>query len=258
MSPNRLEGKVAIVTGAAKGIGKGIARILAAEGARVVIADVDEPRGLATAEELRQAGHEADFVRTDVTKRSDAESMASFAVSRFGGLHILCANAGVFPSARIEDMTEADWDLVHNINLKGTFFTVQACLPHMRQQRYGKIVVTSSITGPVTGFPGWAHYGASKAGQMGFIRTLAIEVARDNITVNAVQPGNILTEGMADVGEEYIRQAEAVIPMGRLGTPEDVAYAVLFLASDESNYITGHAIVVDGGQILPESPLALA
>lgn len=213
---------------------------------------------MATAEELRQAGHEVDFIRTDVTKRSDAEAMASFAVSRFGGLHILCANAGIFPSARIEDMTEADWDLVHNINLKGTFFTVQACLPHMRQQRYGKIVVTSSITGPVTGFPGWAHYGASKAGQMGFIRTLAIEVARDNITVNAVQPGNIRTEGMEDVGEEYIRQAEAVIPMGRLGTPEDVAYAVLFLASDESNYITGHAIVVDGGQILPESPMALS
>ncbi|MFS8533124.1 3-oxoacyl-ACP reductase FabG [Sphaerobacter thermophilus] len=258
MSPNRLEGKVAIVTGAAKGIGKGIARVLAAEGAKVVIADVDEARGMATAEELRQAGHEVDFIRTDVTKRSDAEAMASFAVSRFGGLHILCANAGIFPSARIEDMTEADWDLVHNINLKGTFFTVQACLPHMRQQRYGKIVVTSSITGPVTGFPGWAHYGASKAGQMGFIRTLAIEVARDNITVNAVQPGNIRTEGMEDVGEEYIRQAEAVIPMGRLGTPEDVAYAVLFLASDESNYITGHAIVVDGGQILPESPMALS
>ncbi|MDI3341977.1 MAG: 3-oxoacyl-ACP reductase FabG [Sphaerobacter sp.] len=255
---SRLQDRVAIVTGAAKGIGKGIARVLASEGARVVIADVDEAQARATVDELRQAGYEVDMVRTDVARLADAEQMARFTVERFGRLDILCSNAGIFPSARIEDMTEADWDRVHAINLKGTFFTIKACLPYMRQQRYGKIVVTSSITGPITGYPGWAHYGASKAGQMGLIRTLAIEVARDNITVNAVQPGNIRTEGMAGVGEEYIRQTEQVIPLGRLGDPEDIGYAVLFLASDESRYITGQGIVVDGGQTLPESPLALS
>lgn len=258
MSPNRLDEKVAIVTGAARGIGKGITRVLASEGARVVIADVDETQGQATAEELRQAGLEVDFIRTDIAQQADTQAMARFAVDRFGGLDILCANAAVFPTARAEDITEADWDLVQDVNLKGTFFTVQACLPHMRQQRYGKIVVTSSITGSITGYPGYLHYSASKAGQMGFVRTLAIEVARDNITVNAVLPGTILTEGVAAAGEDFIRQTEKGIPMGRLGTPEDIAYAVLFLASDESRYITGQGIVVDGGQILPESPVALA
>jgi len=127
----------------------------------------------------------------------------------------------------------------------------------MIKQNYGKIVITSSITGPITGFPGWAHYGATKAGINGFIRTAAIEFAKHNITVNAVLPGNIRTEGMDTVGEEYIRQSEQSIPMGKLGDPEDVAYAMLFLASHDSKYITGQTIIVDGGQILPESKLAL-
>lgn len=258
MSPKRLDGKVAIVTGGAKGIGLGISRVLATEGAKIVIADIDADHGKAAVDALRQDGHEVDFIQTDVSRLADNEAMARFALERFGGLHILCSNAGIFPSARIEDMTEADWDQMQNVNLKSTFFAVKACLPHMREQRYGKIVVTSSITGPVVGYPGWSHYGASKAGQMGFIRTLAIEVARENITVNAVQPGNIRTEGMDDVGEEYIQQTAQAIPMGHLGEPADIGYAVLFLASDESKYITGQGIIVDGGQLLPESPLALS
>lgn len=257
MSPKRLDGKVAIVTGAAKGIGKAISRVLASEGAKVVLADIDEAQGRATVDELRQEGHEVDFIRVDVSKKADAAAMAEFAVTRFGGLDILCANAGIFPVVPIEDMTEEDWDQMQAVNLKGTFLTVQACLPHMRQQRYGKIVVTSSVTGPITGFPGLSHYGASKAGQLGFIRSLAIEVARQNITVNAVQPGIIRTEALTGLEEEFLRQSEQYIPMGKLGDPEDIGYAVLFLASDESKYITGQSIVVDGGQLLPETPFVL-
>ena len=123
----------------------------------------------------------------------------------------------------------------------------------MKKRNAGRIVLTSSITGPMTGYPGWAHYGASKAGMLGFMRTVAIELAKDHITVNAVLPGNIMTEGLDDVGEDYLRRMEQSIPMARLGDPKDVAYAALFLASPEANYITGQTLVVDGGQTLPES-----
>jgi 3-oxoacyl-[acyl-carrier protein] reductase len=253
----RLDNKVAIVTGSGKGIGKAIARVFAAEGAKILVADIDANTAQKTAEALQKGGAEAAFVKVDVSKKADTDNMARMAVERFGRIDILCNNAGIFPSVRIENMTEEDWDKVHGINLKGTFFTVKACLPQMIKQNYGKIVITSSITGPITGFPGWAHYGATKAGINGFIRTAAIEFAKHKITVNAVLPGNIRTEGMDTVGEEYIRQSEQSIPMGKLGDPEDVAYAMLFLASHDSKYITGQTIIVDGGQILPESKLAL-
>jgi 3-oxoacyl-[acyl-carrier protein] reductase len=127
----------------------------------------------------------------------------------------------------------------------------------LKQSPYGRIVLTSSITGPVTGFPGWAHYGATKAGMLGFMRSAAIELAKYGITVNAILPGNIETEGVGEIGEEYRRQMEAVIPFKRLGKPEDVANAALFFASDEASYITGQTLIVDGGQVLPESSLAL-
>jgi 3-oxoacyl-[acyl-carrier protein] reductase len=256
---DRLKGKASIVTGAGEGIGRAIAQVFAAEGAKVLVADIDENAARATAEDLGRDGAEASAVRVDVSSAADAEVMARAAVDRFGCIDVLCQNAGIYPEVRITDMTEADWDRVHAINLKGTFLTVKACLPQMIRQGYGRIVITSSITGPRTGNPGLAHYAAAKAGINGFIRTAAIEFANHGITINAVEPGNIMTPGMEDqLGADYIRAQEQSIPLGKLGEPEDIAYAMLFLAGNEAKYITGQTIVVDGGQTLPESRFAVS
>ena len=135
--------------------------------------------------------------------------------------------------------------------------SVKACLPALERSGHGRVVVTSSITGPITGFPGWSHYGASKAAQLGFVRTAAIELAGRGITINAVMPGNIVTEGLTELGPEYRRQMEASIPQGKLGKVEDICNAALFLATDEASYITGQTIVIDGGQVLSESIMGL-
>ena len=249
----RLDQKSAVVTGATKGLGRSIASVFASAGASVLVVGRDEPGGAGTVNAIKEAGGRASFFKADVSCRQDLEAMARAAEDAHGGIDILCSNAGIFPSARIEQMSEQEWDTVHSVNLKGTFFAVQACLPYMKKRNAGRIVLTSSITGPITGYPGWAHYGASKAGMLGFMRTVAIELAKDNITVNAVLPGNIMTEGLDDVGEQYLERMKQCIPMARLGDPEDVGYAALFLASGEAKYITGQTIVVDGGQTLPES-----
>jgi 3-oxoacyl-[acyl-carrier protein] reductase len=144
------------------------------------------------------------------------------------------------------------------VNVKGTFFMVQAALPALTASGHGRVVVTSSITGPITGFPGWSHYGASKAAQLGFIRTAAMELAPKQITINAVLPGNIVTEGLAEMGQEYVDAMASTIPAGRLGTVADIGNAALFFATDEAAYITGQTLVVDGGQVLPESLAAMA
>jgi 3-oxoacyl-[acyl-carrier protein] reductase len=154
-------------------------------------------------------------------------------------------------------MTAEDFDQVMAVNLRGTFLAVSACLPAMKARGAGRIVLTSSITGPITGYPGWSHYGASKAGQLGFMRTAAIELAPFNITMNAVMPGNIATEGLASLGPEYAAKMAASIPAGRLGSGDDIANAALFFCSDEAGYITGQTLTIDGGQVLPESMMAL-
>jgi 3-oxoacyl-[acyl-carrier protein] reductase len=192
----------------------------------------------------------------DISRQEDVAKLRKGAVG-LGGLDVLCANAGIFPDARLADLTEEDIDRVLGTNLKGSILSVQACLPLLRASGRGRVILTSSITGPVTGYPGWTHYGASKAGQLGFMRTAAIELARDGITVNAVLPGNIMTEGLAGLGEDYISGMTAAIPMGRLGTVDEIGHAALFLATDEAGYVTGQTIVVDGGQVLPESPEAV-
>src|SRR5215470_16532739 len=151
------------------------------------------------------------------------------------------------------EMTPAELDEVLSINLKGTFYVVQSALPALAASGHGRVIVTSSITGPVTGFSGWTAYGASKAGQLGFLKSAALELAKQKITVNAIMPGNIATEGLADMGAEYIAGMEAAIPLGHLGSVADIAAAALFFASDEAGYITGQTLVVDGGQIIPES-----
>ena len=146
--------------------------------------------------------------------------MAAASVERHGGIDILCSNAGIFPSARIEEMSEEEWDTVNSVNLKGTFLVVKACLPHMRQRSEGRIVLTSSITGPITGFPGWAHYGATKAGMLGFMRTAAIELASHNITINAVLPGNIMTEGIRRCRRRLPAPDGTVHPHGKTRRPQ--------------------------------------
>ena len=255
---DRMKDRITIVTGAAKGLGRGIARVFAAEGATLVIADIDARAGEATAAELaKNARGGVEFVQTDVTSRDSCDAAVRAVLEEHGRVDVLVNNAGVYPQAALDEMTEADWDSVFDINVKGMFFMVTAVLPGMRQRGYGRIVLTSSVTGPVTGYPGWAHYGATKAAMLGFMRSAAIEVARQGITVNAVMPGNIMTEGVEELGQEHIDAMAAAIPMMRLGEPEDVGYAMLFLASDDAGYITGQTIVVDGGQLLPESAGAL-
>jgi len=254
---NTLENRVAVITGGTKGIGKGIARVFAAKGARVVISGRSVAEGEACATELSQAGGSVVFIRADVTKREDLETLADAAAKMYGGIDILCANAGVFPACKLDDMTEADWNHVFDVNLKGMYFSVKACLPWLKKSAAGRIVLTSSITGPITGFPGWSHYGATKAGMLGFMRTAAIELAKFGVTVNAVLPGNIATEGLDGLGADYMRSMASSVPLKRLGTVDEIGYAAAFLASGEASFINGHALVVDGGQILPESLQAL-
>jgi 3-oxoacyl-[acyl-carrier protein] reductase len=249
-----IAGRAVVVTGGTRGIGKGIATVFARAGARVLITGRDEAAARQAVEDTGAAG----YLLADVSRKIDCVAVAAQAREQLGGLDVLIANAGIFPSSRLEDMTEEEIDQVLGANLKGTILTVQACLPLLRQSGHGRVILTSSITGPITGYPGWAHYGASKAGQLGFMRTAAIELARDGVTVNAVLPGNIMTEGLADLGEEYINGMTAAIPMRRLGTVEDIGHAALFLATDEAGYVTGQTIVVDGGQVLPESPEAVS
>jgi 3-oxoacyl-[acyl-carrier protein] reductase len=252
-----VKNKTVIVTGASKGIGKGIARVFAMHQAKVMIVARSEKEGLQAVEEIKSSGGCAAFSKGDVTNREDMNRIAKKTVESFHGIDILCANAGIFPSAKLEEMTETQWDSVVNVNMKGMLFAIQACLPHLKTSKAGRVILTSSITGPITGFPGWSHYGATKAGMLGFMRTAAIELARHKITINAVMPGNIITEGLEDLGDDYLNTMAASIPLKRLGTVEDIGNAMVYFASEEAGYVTGQTIVVDGGQVLPESLEAL-
>ncbi len=244
----RLENQVAIIVGAARGIGKGIAVRFAEEGAKLVLCDMEVEAGEATARELGAA-----FIRTDISQLPDAEAAVALALERYGRLDILVQNAGIYPWQLIEDTTPDDWDRVMATNLRGSFIAARAALPTMKAQGSGRLLYTSSITGPHVSSPGHGHYSASKAGINGFIRAAAIEFSGYGITVNGVEPGNILTEAIQlHRSPAFIKSMEDAIPLGRLGSVRDVANAFLFLASDEASYITGTTIVVDGGQLLPE------
>lgn len=253
-----IAGRSVVVTGGTKGIGKGIARVFARAGANVLITGRDEAAAAATAAELTAlGGGTVTYLLGEVADRAACDAMAATAIERNGGIDVLCANAGIFPDAKLAAMTEADLDLVFGTNVKGTFYAVQACLDALTASGRGRIILTSSITGPITGYPGWSHYGASKAAQLGFMRTAAIELAPRGITVNAVLPGNVITEGLEDLGADYMRSMEMSIPQRRLGSVEDIGNAALFFASDEAAYVTGQALAIDGGQVLPESLAAL-
>jgi 3-oxoacyl-[acyl-carrier protein] reductase len=252
-----LKNKSVIVTGGTKGIGKGIATVFAGLGAQVCIIGRNESDGAAVVEAVRQSGGSIKFCRGDVKEPADMEKTAATVAAEVGGVDILCANAGIFPLAKLEELTGSVWDEVFATNLKGMLFSIQACLPYLKRSVAGRIVLTSSITGPLTGYPGLAHYGATKAGMLGFMRTAALELARFKITINAVLPGNILTEGVSDLGSAYLDTMSASIPLKRFGTVEEIGHAVAFLASEMAGFITGQTLVVDGGQTLPESLQAL-
>ena len=252
-----LAGRSVIVTGASKGIGRGLAKRFAEAGCRVTVVARSAEAAKVVAEDIAVAGGAAIPVAADVSTEEGVAAMAAAALGHFGSIDVLCANAGIFPASKIGEMSVAEFDEVMGINLRGTFLSVRACLPELTKTGRGRIVLTSSITGPNTGFPGWSHYGASKAGQLGFMRTAAIEFAPLGITINAVLPGNIATEGLLSLGADYAASMAAAIPMKRLGSVEDIANAALFFATEEAGYITGQTLVVDGGQLLPESPAAL-
>ena len=247
-----LQDRSVLVTGGSKGIGKGIARVFQRAGARVMIVGRGREAAEATARELG-----CEYAVGDVSRWDDVQRIVSETVEAFGGLDVLCANAGVFPQTKIIDMDPDEWDTVQSINAKSAFLAVKAAIPQFEKQNKGRIILTSSITGPVTGFPGWSHYGASKAAQLGFMRTAALELAKYNVTINAVLPGNIYTEGLADLGSDYAQTMAKSIPLKRLGSVQDIGNAALFFATDEAGYITGQCLTVDGGQLLPESLEAL-
>jgi len=247
-----LEGRVAVVTGGASGVGAGIARVLASEQARVAIADLDAPAAERLAEELRGQGHDAIAIAVDVVDRGAAEAMAAAALDRWGQIDILAANAGIYPQARIEEIEDELLDRIMDVNLKGALHSIQACLPAMRRRRYGRVVLSSSITGNHVGAAGFAGYGASKAAMLGLMRGAALEVVGDRITINAILPGNVRTAGFEALEQTYREQILRAIPMGRLAEPEDLGWAVRYLASEEAGYITGQTLILDGGQLLPE------
>ncbi|MCR1785554.1 3-oxoacyl-ACP reductase FabG [Nocardioides carbamazepini] len=247
-----------LVTGGSQGIGVGIARAFATAGAQVVVTGRSAERLAAACERLAGEGAAVTGLVADVARRDGCHRMVAEAAELLGGLDVLCANAGVYPEQRIEDLTEEFVDEVLDTNLKGTIFAVQAAVPHLVASGRGRVVVTTSITGPTTGYPGLAVYAASKAAQLGFVRTAALELAPHGITVNAVSPGAIRTEGLAGLGEEAIDAMTRVIPAGRLGEPDDIGAAALYLAGLGASFVTGQELVVDGGQVLPEHPDAVS
>ena len=258
MGKARLEGKVAIVTGSGQGIGEAIAKVFADEGARVVVATRTEAHGARTVKAIQDAGGEAMLATVDIGDREQATAVVAKAVKQYGRIDILVHNAASFLGGPVEEYSEDDLETVLSVNLKACFRLSKACIPHMKKQGGGRLLFTSSVTGPRVAMPGTAYYAASKGGINAFIRTASLELARDNITVNGVEPGYIRTPAMdllAD--EEGLKQMAKYIPMGYIGAPEDIAYCMLYLATDEARYLTGQTIVVDGGSTLPESPAFL-
>ncbi|MBM4338543.1 MAG: 3-oxoacyl-[acyl-carrier-protein] reductase [Deltaproteobacteria bacterium] len=241
-----LLGKVALVTGGAQGIGKAIALLLAKNGADVAISDINLEKAQETANEIQGMGQRSLALKANVADLKEVEQMVEAIVQQLGRIDILVNNAGITRDRLILRMTEEDWDAVLNVNLKGTFNCTKAAIRYMSKQKSGKVVSIASVTGEM-GNAGQANYGASKAGVIGFTKTIAREFAARGINVNAIAPGYIqtaMTDAVPDKAKEMLKQ---MIPMERLGQPEDVAEAVLFLVTERSSYITGQVLNVNGG-----------
>jgi 3-oxoacyl-[acyl-carrier protein] reductase len=245
-----LSGKVALVTGASRGIGSGIAERLAGQGACVVVNYRTSAQGAeATVERIRQSGGEAVAIQADVSQSAEAQGLIKEAIAAWGGLDILVNNAGTTRDMVIMMLKEDDWDTVIRTNLTSTFYCSKAAVRHMMRKRYGRIVNITSVVG-LAGQSGQTNYAASKAGIIGFTKSLAKEVGSRGITVNAIAPGYVPTALTNVLSDEQRAQAVAMTPLGRLGTVEDVANAVVFLASDEASFITGQVLSVDGGLVM--------
>lgn len=247
MCEKRIDGKVAIVTGGAQGIGQGICFRLAEEGAKVAILDVNSEAAKKTAQEIEKSGGTALALKVDVTQSSEVDAAVKQVLSKFGKIDILVNNAGISLVSKVANMTDEIWDRTLDVNLKGVFLCCRAVIPHMKERKYGKIINLASVLA-LRGSMYYAHYGATKAGVVAFTQGLAVELGPHNINVNAVGPGVIDTP-MADhdVAPEVRQRLQKRIPMRRIGVPRDIADAVLFLASDEASYITGQCLYVCGG-----------
>jgi 3-oxoacyl-[acyl-carrier protein] reductase len=241
-----LTNQTAIVTGAARGLGRCIAQSLAAAGAKVACIDVNEECLAETVAIIRAAGGTAEPLACDVTQSDRVGEVVDQVVEKWGGVNILVNNAGITRDNVLVRMKDEQWDLVLNINLRGTFLFTRAVARPMMKARQGRIINVASVSG-LMGNPGQVNYSASKAGVIGLTRTVACELASRNITVNAVAPGFINTDMTAKLGEEILQEVRKQIPLGRLGEPQDVADAVLFLASEAASFITGHILTIDGG-----------
>lgn len=243
-----LKEKTALVTGAGRGIGFGIAKILSQHGASVMVVDMDEAGAEKAAEKIRSMGGNADYLRIDVSRREDAQKMVDKTVERFGNLHILVNNAGINRDAMLHKMTEEQWNSVINVNLTGVFHCTQAAVQYMREKEYGRIINISSAGWQ--GNIGQANYSAAKAGVIGLTKTTAKECAKKGITCNAICPGFIETEMTKGVPEKVWNLMVSKIPMGYVGKPEEIGKAVAFLASDDAFYITAEILNVGGGMVL--------
>jgi NAD(P)-dependent dehydrogenase (short-subunit alcohol dehydrogenase family) len=251
----RVDGKVALVTGGASGIGRASARALAAEGARVGIGDVDSPAASRTTREIRDAGGEAFDLRTDVTSSADVEALVNAAVERYGRLDVMVGNAGIALAGSAADMSEDDWRRVLDVNLGGVWRAMRFAIPAMMKAGGGSIINSSSVQSAV-GFVGWAGYAASKGGINALTTQAAVEYAPMGIRINGIVPGTIMTEMNARImasspnPEAVMDSWRSMHPIGRVGQPHEVAAAVVFLASDESSFVTGELLRVDGGMIV--------
>jgi 3-oxoacyl-[acyl-carrier protein] reductase len=245
-----LENRIALVTGAGRGIGRAIALELSRRGASVVLnynKSAEAAESLSA--EIQAAGGKAAIFQADVSNFKQAQDLVKFAVDTFGDLHILVNNAGITRDTLIMMMSEEDWDAVINTNLKSTFNCSKAAVKHMMRKRYGRIINIASVAGQM-GNPGQTNYSSSKAGQIGFTKSLAREIASRNITVNAIAPGFVDTEILDAMSPETLEAMLKMVPLGRKGKPEEIAFATAFLASDQAAYITGQVLGVDGGMAM--------
>ena len=245
----RLDGKVALVTGASQGIGEAIAKQLAAQGATVVCAARTLRKLQEVADAIREAGGKSDVIEVDLSDGASVKAAVAATVERHGALHILVNNAGITRDKMLIQMKEEDWDAVIDTNLKGAWTAIQAVTKSMMKQRYGRIINIASVVGQM-GNPGQANYVAAKAGLIGLTKSVARELASRNVTANAVTPGYIETAMTAGLSEDVKAEFTKQIPLGRMGTGADIAAAVAFLASDEASYITGQVLSVNGGMLM--------